>query len=191
MENNDDSPNKLISPSISVCTSDISKINTTARSSRPETPHIDLLVIRNIKKNEPDQIIKNFSSFVKQIIDTENEKFLNGEINLIEYIISKFTSVNISCLNDLERLSLKINAEFGLLNQFGQKLPNLKELRLNGSNIISISSIGTEFKKLKILHINNCNIKDLSGKENLYFIISKNFKFKNFYIKFYRNGLLL
>ncbi len=138
--------------------------NTTARSSRPETPHIDLLAIRNIRKNEPDQIIKNFSSFVKQIIDSENEKFLNGEINLIEYIISKYTNVNIVCLSDLEKLSLKINAEFGLLNQFGQKLPNLKELRLNGSNIISISSIGTDFRNLKILQVNNCNIKDLSGK---------------------------
>lgn len=144
------------------------RVNSTVKSSRPETPHIDLLAIRNIKKNEPDQIIKNFSSFVKQIIDSENEKFLNGEINLIEYIISKYTNVNIGNLNELEKLSIKINAEFGLLNQFGQKLPNLKELRLNGSNIISISSIGTEFRNLKILQVNNCNIKDLSGKIEIF-----------------------
>lgn len=142
------------------------KINAVPKNFRPETPHIDLLAIRNIRKNEPEQIIKNFSSLVKQIIDTENEKFLNGEINLIEYIISKYTNVNISNLNDLEKLSLKINAEFGLLNQFGQKLPNLKELRLNGSNITSISSIGSEFKNLRILQINNCNIKDLSGNND-------------------------
>ena len=143
----------------------ISNINATVKSSRPETPHIDLLAIRNIRKNEPDQIIKNFGSFVKQIIDTENEKFLNGEINLIEYIISKFTNVNINSLNELEKLSLKINGEFGLLNQFGQKLPNLKELRLSGSNIICITSIGTDFRNLRILQVNNCNIKDLSGKD--------------------------
>ena len=160
---NDNFDNNINSATILI-KNDISKINTTAKSSRPETPHIDLLAIRNIRKNEPDQIIKNFSSFVKQIIDTENEKFLNGEINLIEYIISKYTNVNIHNLNDLEKLSLKINAEFGLLNQFGHKLPILKELRLNGSNIISISSIGTEFRNLKILQVNNCNVKDLSGK---------------------------
>lgn len=149
---------------MTINTNNLSKVNNVTRSSRPQTPHIDLLAIRNIRKNEPDQIIKNFSAFVKQIIDSENEKFLNGEINLIEYIISKYTNVNIHNLNDLEKLSLKINAEFGLLNQFGQKLPNLKDLRLNGSNIISISSIGTDFRNLQILQVNNCNIKDLSGK---------------------------
>jgi len=134
------------------------------RQIRPQTPHLDLLNIRSIKSNEPDQIIKNFGSFVKQIIDRENEKFLNGEINLIEFIISKYTNVNISNIAELEKLSIKINAEFGLLNQFGQKLPKLKELRLNGSNIISIPNIGTEFRNLLILQVNKCNIKDLSGK---------------------------
>ena len=127
--------------------------------------HIFLFLkkITQIKKNEPDQIIKNFSSFVKQIIETQNENFLNGDINLIEYIISKFTNVNITNINDLEKLSIKINAEFGLLNQFGQKLPKLEELRLNGSNIISVSNIGTDFRNLRILQVNNCNLKDLSG----------------------------
>lgn len=174
MEN--DNFDEQINSASTLIKNNISKINTNAKPCRPETPHIDLLAIRNIRKNEPDQIIKNFSSFVKQIIDTENEKFLNGEINLIEYIISKYTNVNINNLNDLEKLSIKINAEFGLLNQFGQKLPNLKELRLNGSNIISISSIGTEFRYLRILLVNNCNIKDLSGKINT-FIISFLFSF--------------
>ena len=83
----------------------------------------------------------------------------------MSYIISKFTNVNINSLNELEKLSLKINGEFGLLNQFGQKLPNLKELRLSGSNIICITSIGTDFRNLRILQVNNCNIKDLSGKD--------------------------
>ncbi len=162
MEN--DNFDNQINSALLIKKSNIPKIKNTTQFSRPETPHIDLLAIRSIRKNEPEQIIKNFSSFVKQIIDTENEKFLNGEINLIEYIISKYTNVNISNLNELKKLSLKINAEFGLLNQFGQKLPNLNELRLNNSNIVLISSIGTEFRNLRILHVNSCNIKDLSGK---------------------------
>jgi hypothetical protein len=140
---------------------------------RPQTPHIDLLNIRSIKSNEPDQIIKNFGSFIKQIIDRENEKFLNGEINIIEFIISKYTNVEIANISELEKLSIKIHAEFGLLNQFGQKLTKLKELRLNGSNIISISNIGTEFRNLLILQVNKCNIKDLSGK--YLYILKKNF----------------
>lgn len=142
---------------------------------RPQTPHIDLLNIRSIKSNEPDQIIKNFGSFVKQIIDRENEKFLNGEINLIEFIISKYTNVNITNISELEKLSIKIHAEFGLLNQFGQKLPKLKELRLNGSNILAIPNIGTEFRNLLVLQVNKCNIKDLSGNNSIKKIYQKSF----------------
>jgi hypothetical protein len=138
-------------------------ISPNRRPMRPQTPHIDLFKIRSIKSNEPDQIIRNFGSFIKQIIDRENEKFLNGEINIIEFIISKYTNVEIANISGLEKLSIKIHAEFGLLNQFGQKLPKLKELRLNGSNIISITNIGTEFRNLIILQVNKCNINDLSG----------------------------
>src|SRR5690349_14220582 len=95
---------------------------------RPQTPHIDILAIREMKKSEPDNIIKNFSSFMKQIIDTNNENFLTGEINMIEYMISKYTNIDISEVKTLEKLSIKINSDFGLLNQFGQYMPNLKEL---------------------------------------------------------------
>jgi hypothetical protein len=147
------------------------ELNLNKNHIRPQTPHIDLFNIRSIKSHEPDQIIKNFASFVKQIIDRENEKFLNGEINLIEFIISKYTNVDIKNISELEKLSIKIHAEFGLLNQFGQKLPKLKELRLNGSNIISIPNIGTEFRNLLILQVNKCNIKDLSGKKIILFYI--------------------
>ena len=49
------------------------------------------------------------------------------------------------------------------MNQFGQRLTNLKFLKLNDSFIQSIDDLGSNFKNLKILQINNCKLKDLSG----------------------------
>lgn len=131
---------------------------------RPQTPHLDFFEIREVKKAEPDQANKNFNVLMKQIIETGNENFLNGHINLIEHIISKYLNKSIEEIKDLEKFSMKINSDFGLLNQFGQYLPNLIKLKLNNSIIPSISEIGSSFSKLKILHVNNCNLKDLSGK---------------------------
>jgi hypothetical protein len=133
------------------------------KKTRPQTPHIDFLAIRESKKTEPENIIKNFSSFMKQIVDTQNKNFLNGDLNVIEYLISKYTGIEVENVKSIEKLSIKINSDFGLLNQFGQYLPNLRELKLNSSLIQVISDIGTNFSNLKILHVNNCNLKDLSG----------------------------
>lgn len=133
------------------------------KKGRPQTPHIDIFEIREVKKTEPNQLNKNFTYLMKQIIETNNENFLNGDINVIEYMIGKYTGLEIEEVRNLEKFSIKINSDFGLLNQFGQYLPKLKELKLNYSTIPSITDIGTTFSKLKILHINNCGLKDLSG----------------------------
>jgi hypothetical protein len=133
---------------------------------RPFTPHIDLnnsnsINVRDLKKN--DNSLRSFSTFMKQIVDSNNENFLTGEVNIIEFLISKNTGIPIEEVKALEKLSLKINKEFDLLNQFGQYLPNLIELRLNHSGINSIEDIGSSFKNLKILQVTNCNLTELSG----------------------------
>ena len=141
-------------------------------SKRQSTPHIDLINsnsinIRDIKRN--DNQIKSFSVFMKQIVDSNNENFLNGDINIIEYIISKHTGIPLEEIKSLEKLSLKINKDFDILNQFGQYLPNLIELRLNYSGINSIEDIGSSFKNLKMLQITNCNMKELTGNQQFYY----------------------
>ena len=141
-------------------------------SKRQPTPHIDLINsnsinIRDIKRN--DNQIKSFSVFMKQIVDSNNENFLNGDINIIEYIISKHTGIPLDEIKSLEKLSLKINKDFDILNQFGQYLPNLIELRLNYSGINSIEDIGSSFKNLKMLQITNCNMKELTGNQQFYY----------------------
>jgi hypothetical protein len=111
---------------------------------------------------------KNFSNLIKQIIDYNNEKFLNGDMNVIEYIISKNANVEISDIKSLTKFSFKVISDYGILNMIGEFLPNLIELCLSGSIIPSISDIGSNFANLKILNVNNCGINDLNG--NLFLI---------------------
>ena len=130
-----------------------------------KTHHIDLINIRDQRNqiNESENIITNFKQIVKQIIDTSNTNFLDGNINLIEYILSKFTNTPLDQVTNFESISLKINYECGLLNQFGIHLPKLKILRLNNSVIPSISDIGSTFVGVTELYISNTGLKDLNG----------------------------
>ena len=100
---------------------------------------------------------------MRQIVDSENDKFLNGDINVIDYVLAKYLKISITEIQNLKKLTIRINGSYGLLNQFGQRLTNLKFLKLNDSFIQSIDDLGSNFKNLKILQINNCKLKDLSG----------------------------
>ena len=138
------------------------------KSPRPETPHVFIgenLVSRQTSNESAknDLIFRNFSNFMRQIVDNENDKFLNGDINVIDYVLAKYLKLNISEIQNLSKLNIKINGSYGLLNQFGQRLSNLKFLKLNDSFIQRIDDLGSNFKNLKILQINNCKLKDLSG----------------------------
>ena len=138
------------------------------KRARPETPHV--FIGENIASRQTtnenaknDLIFRNFSNFMRQIVDNENNKFLNGDINVIDYVLAKYLKLNISEIQNLSKLNIKINGSYGLLNQFGERLTNLKFLKLNDSFIQRIDDLGSNFKNLKILQINNCKLKDLSG----------------------------
>ena len=138
------------------------------KRARPETPHV--FIGENIQSHQSpnnnaknDLILRNFSNFMRQIVDNENDKFLNGDINVIDYVLAKYLKLNITEIQNLRKLNIKINGSYGLLNQFGQRLVNLKFLKLNDSFIQSIDDLGSNFKNLKILQINNCKLKELSG----------------------------
>jgi hypothetical protein len=138
------------------------------KRARPETPRV--FIGENINNNQSqnqntknDLIFRNFSNFMRQIVDNKNDKFLNGDINVIDYVLAKYLKLNISEIQNLRKLNIKINGSYGLLNQFGERLINLKFLKLNDSFIQSIDDLGSNFKNLKILQINNCKLKELSG----------------------------
>ena len=139
------------------------------KRARPETPRVIIgdnlsgSLKRGGGSSQNEALFKNFSNFMRQIIDSDNDKFLNGDINVIDYVLAKYLKINISDLQKLQKLTIKINGSYGLLNQFGQRLNNLKFLKLNDSFIQSIEDLGSNFKNLKILQINNCKLKDLSG----------------------------
>ena len=146
---------------------EIKKIHTNndvkTKKIRPETPSIDVVAIRNMGENSGNNILKNFSVLFKQIVLNENKNFLEGDVNMIEYLISKHSKININNVCKLIKLNLKINSEFNLLNQFGERLPILKELKLTNSVIPSIEDLGSNFKNLVVLIMDNCYLKDLSG----------------------------
>ena len=138
------------------------------KRARPETPRV--FIGENIQSRQNsnsdaknDLILRNFSNFMRQIVDNENDKFLNGDINVIDYVLAKYLKLNITEIQNLRKLNIKINGSYGLLNQFGQRLVNLKFLKLNDSFIQSIDDLGSNFKNLKILQINNCKLKELNG----------------------------
>ena len=146
---------------------------------RPQTPHVEIGNGTGIvsSKNQKDNIFKNFSNLMKQIIDNQNDNFLNGDIHLIDYLLAKYLNITVEEISKLDKISIRINGDYGLLNQFGERLKNLSCLKLNDSFIQSISDIGTNFKNLKVLQVNDCKLKDLSGIicfENLEDLEAKN-----------------
>lgn len=129
---------------------------------RPETPSIDIVAIRSIG-DVKGVASKNFSALFKQIVEYDNKNFLEGDVNMIDYLISKYTNTSLKEVSNLRKIHIKINAEYNLLNQFGERLSFLKELKLTGSNIPSISDIGSNYRNLVLLNMDNCNLSDLTG----------------------------
>ena len=166
---------------------EIYNLNQHSTSHRPKTPHINLfsdeLQVRTLRRrNEvenPQNLMKNFSTFMKNIIESQNENFLSGGTKVTGYILSKYLKLDLEDISNLEKLSIKINSDFGLLNSFGEYLPFLIELRLNDSQLYSINDLGANFTKLKILKVNNCGLKDLSGIYSFTKVLSAFLSLKN------------
>ena len=136
---------------------------------RPGTPLIDIdtnLITDNINdiKDTNDSVLKNFSNFMKQIIENKNESsFLSGDKNIVKYVLSKYLNIPEENLYNLKKLSIIITNDYGLLNQFGNFLPQLKLLKLNNSNIVNFNDIGTNFNNIICLQMRNCHLKNING----------------------------
>ena len=101
---------------------------------------------------------------MKEIIENKNESsFLSGDKNIIKYVLSKYLNIPEENLNSLKKLSIIITNDYGLLNQFGTFLPELKLLKLNNSNILSFNDIGTNFNNIQCLQMKNCHLKNING----------------------------
>lgn len=108
----------------------------------------------------------NFRSFMNSLSKNipENENFLSGKVNVIEYLISAYSKTPIKNIDNLKKLCMKISSDFCILNQFAQSLPNLEELYiLEGSRLNTVSEIGTSFRNLRVLSLSHCKVKELEG----------------------------
>ena len=53
---------------------------------------------------------------MRKIVDNENDKFLNGNINIIDYVLTKYLKMNITDIQNLQKLTIRNNGSYGLLN---------------------------------------------------------------------------
>jgi hypothetical protein len=108
---------------------------------------------------------KEFEDIIKEIIQTKNTDFIDGKINLIEYLILKTSSKEMKNINfrNVNQIQLKLYDNFPLLNEFGRYMPNITHLNLTGSLIKSIEDIGSTYVNLRHLNVSNCQLKDLTG----------------------------
>jgi hypothetical protein len=137
---------------------------TTIVDGKQKIPNIFLLSVKEIKDNDNEQSANEFEMLIKQIIEKKDEKFLNGETNIIEYLLIKHLKIPKDEFNRIDKLTLKVNEEFNLFEELGEHTSNLLELNLNNSRIESIFELGTKFVNLITLNMSNCFLKDLSGK---------------------------
>lgn len=103
------------------------------------------------------------NKIMSEIISSNSTQYLQGKANIIDKLITKHGKIKAQDIPNLKKLKFTIPQNFGMLNDFGYHLPNLEELNLEGSKIISISEIGTSFFNLKILNVSSCGLKDLTG----------------------------
>jgi hypothetical protein len=141
------------------------------KEEKQQIPNIFLLSVKEIKDINNEQSSNEFEMLIKQIIDKQDEKFLNGDTNIIEYLLCKYLKIPKDEFNRIDKLTLKVNEEFNLFEELGEHTPNLLELNLNNSRIESIFELGTKFVNLITLNMSNCFLKDLSGKNHILFNI--------------------
>jgi len=128
----------------------------------------------NKNENNKDEFIsQDIDIYLREIIDKNDNKFLSGEENLFEFLISKYLNIENNKIPEQESITLKIDLQiddYNFLNEFGIKMPKLVRLNLENSIIKTISNIGTSFKNLKYLNVNNCQIEEIEGKVIFYFV---------------------
>jgi hypothetical protein len=112
-------------------------------------------------------ISQDIDIYLREIIDKNDTKFLSGESNLFDFLIAKYLNIDKEKIPEQENITFQIDLQmddYNFLNEFGLKMPKLIKLNLENSILKTISNIGTSFKNLQYLNINNCQIEELEGK---------------------------
>ncbi|XP_010155031.1 PREDICTED: leucine-rich repeat-containing protein 56 [Eurypyga helias] len=89
----------------------------------------------------------------------------DGELLLDEYLSPRKLKV-LTGADDLQRvkaLEMQVDTRENSLGNFGAYLPNLRELKLNNSLLVSVRDLGTTLSHLRILWMACCGLSDLDG----------------------------
>ncbi|XP_006893401.1 PREDICTED: leucine-rich repeat-containing protein 56 [Elephantulus edwardii] len=86
--------------------------------------------------------------------------------HLLEDFLSPSQLRSLARVDDLHAvtvLELCVDAHQNSLGNFGVHLPNLSQLKLNGSRLTSVRDLGTSLGRLQVLWLSRCGLRDLDG----------------------------
>ncbi|XP_063188412.1 leucine-rich repeat-containing protein 56 isoform X4 [Chroicocephalus ridibundus] len=89
----------------------------------------------------------------------------DGELLMDEYLSPRKLKV-LTGVDDLQRvkaLEMRVDTRENSLGSFGAYLPNLRELKLNNSLLVSVRDLGTTLSHLRVLWMAHCGLSDLDG----------------------------
>lgn len=119
---------------------------------RPGTPSVRVLDLGWQGLLNPNPISKEEDeTLVDEYLSPSRLKALTGEDNL----------------QDVTTLQMCVDTRERTLGNFGTHMPNLRELKLNNSVIVSIRDLGTSLSHLQVLWMARCSLTDLDGISSL------------------------
>ncbi|XP_077143898.1 leucine-rich repeat-containing protein 56 isoform X2 [Ranitomeya variabilis] len=119
---------------------------------RPGTPSVRVLDLGWQGLLNPNPVnSEDYETLVDEYLSPTRLKALTGEDNL----------------QDVTTLQMCVDTRERTLGNFGTHMPNLRELKLNNSVIVSIRDLGTSLSHLQVLWLARCNLTDLDGISSL------------------------
>ncbi|XP_009946017.1 PREDICTED: leucine-rich repeat-containing protein 56 [Leptosomus discolor] len=89
----------------------------------------------------------------------------DGELLMDEYLSPRKLKVltGVDDLQQVKALEMRVDTRENSLGNLGAYLPNLRELKLNNSLLVSVRDLGTTLSHLRVLWMACCGLLDLDG----------------------------
>ncbi|XP_041894254.1 leucine-rich repeat-containing protein 56 isoform X2 [Corvus kubaryi] len=89
----------------------------------------------------------------------------DGELLLDEHLSPRKLQIlaGVDDLQQVKALEMRVDTREISLGNFGVHLPNLRELKLNNSLLVSVRDLGTSLSCLRVLWMARCGLSDLDG----------------------------
>ncbi|XP_066853323.1 leucine-rich repeat-containing protein 56 isoform X2 [Anser cygnoides] len=88
-----------------------------------------------------------------------------GELLMDEYLSPRKLKAltGVDDLQQVKALEMRVDTRENSLGNFGAYLPNLRELKLNNSLLVTVRDLGTTLSHLHVLWMARCGLSDLDG----------------------------